>query len=262
MTLLIHELKLNFKALLIWTACVGFSCFGCILLFDGLEETMEQMTEVYAQMGAFSAALGLDRISAGTMEGFYATEVSLIFAVGGAMFGAMTGASMLSKEEEGHTSEFLNTLPLGRSYIVVWKYLSGAVLILLFNLICICWVLLGFAWAGDMPPFKELLLFHGAQLLMHFEIGSVCFLISSFCKRKQTGAALGLAVLLYVMDLMCRVVPDLESLKYVTPYYFSNAADIFTGVAADGTAAGIGVMVTILTAAGAFIIYKKRDLAA
>ena len=42
----------------------------------------------------------------------------MIVAIGGAMFAGMTGALMLSKEEEGHTAEFLYTLPLSlRDYL-------------------------------------------------------------------------------------------------------------------------------------------------
>ena len=118
MILFKHEIKLNLKLIIIWSAFVGFSCFGCILLFGGLKESMEEMANAYAQMGTFSSALGLDRMNVSTMEGFFATEVALIYAIGGAMFAAMAGVCMLSKEEEGHTSEFLNTLPFGRGYIV------------------------------------------------------------------------------------------------------------------------------------------------
>lgn len=262
MTILKHELKRNAKALLIWMVCVGFCCAGCILLFGSLEETMEEMAQAYAQMGTFSAALGLDRMNVGTIGGFYATEIALIYAIGGAMFAAMAGVTMLSKEEEGHTTEFLYTLPLGRGYIVCWKYLSVVVQILLLNAGCICQVLAGFAGAGHMPPVRELVLFHGAQLLMHLEVGSVCFLFSALSRRKQAGAALGFAVLLYVMDLMCRIVPDIEKLKYVTPYYFSNATDIFTSKAVDGALAGISVLVSVLAVTGAAVVYQNRDLSA
>ena len=115
MTILKHELKMNLKTLFIWVLCVGLICFGCILLFNGLRESMEEMAQAYADMGAFSTALGLDKMSVSTMEGFYATEVALIYAIGGAMFAAMTGVAILSKEEEGQASEFLFTLPLGRA---------------------------------------------------------------------------------------------------------------------------------------------------
>ena len=285
MVLLRQELRVNLKSLLIWSICVGFTCFGCIWLFGGLEESMEQMAEAYGQMGAFSAALGLDRISVSTIEGFYATEVALIYAIGGAMFGAMTGACMLAKEEEGHTSEFLNTLPLGRGYIVLWKFWSMVALIVLFNLLCILWELAGFVLAeetlGKTGQIQEaasgakaavkifsrdlgrnLALFHGTQLLMHLEVGSICFFLSALCRKKQVGAALGFAVLLYVADLICRMIPDLENLKYVTPYYFSNGTDIFTSGQVKTELAAIGVLVMVVTALAAFAVYGRKDLAA
>ncbi|WP_277934353.1 ABC transporter permease subunit [Parablautia intestinalis] len=259
MTLFLQELKMNKRQLLAWTICIGVCCFGCILLFQGLEETMGEMQDVYAQMGAFAAAFGMNRMDAGTMEGFYATEISLIFAVGGAMFAAMLGICMLAKEEEGRTADFLNTLPLGRNYILAWKYAAMAVLIFLFNSACLCWELLGFIKTGHMVPLKELLLFHGAQLLMQLEIGSLCFLASVFCRKKQVGAALGFAILLYGMDLMCRIVPDIERLKYVTPYYFSNAADIFINGSVDGKMAGISAAVTVVCTVAAIVFYKRKD---
>ena len=259
MTFLKHEWKMSIKSLLLWSICTGFACFGCILLFGGLKESMEEMADAYAQMGSFSAAFGMDKISVSTMEGFYATEVALIFAIGGAMFGAMTGACMLSKEEEGHTAEFLYTLPVDRKYIVVWKYLSVVLLITVFDLLVILWELAGFAAAGEMPDGKNYLLFHSAQLLMHLEIGSVCFLISACGRKKQTGAALGLAILLYVADLMCRIVPDIEELKFVTPYYFSNGADIFTGGRVEGSMAGISVMVTAAAFVTAVGVCGRKD---
>lgn len=260
MVLLKHELKTEMKSLLLWTLCAGFTCFGCILLFGGLKESMEEMAEAYSQMGSFSAALGMDKISVSTMEGFYATEVALIFAIGGAMFAAMTGASMLSKEEEGHTAEFLYTLPLGRGYVVWWKYLSVAALIFAFNVTGILWELAGFAIAGEMPDGKNYILFHGAQLLMHLEMGSICFLISACSRKKQTGAALGLAVLFYVADLMCRIVPDIERIKYVTPYYFSNAVDIFTEGEIERTMPGISAVVIVAAFGMAVWVFERKDL--
>lgn len=262
MTLLIHELKRNLKSLLIWTLSVGILCSGCLLLFESLEESMAEMAAAYSSMGAFSAALGMDKMNIGTIEGFYATEIGLMFALGGAMFAAMTGASIVSKEEEGHTSEFLNTLPLGRGYIAGWKYGALVVLVLLFQVICLIFIGIGFAGAGEWPPLREFVLFHGTQILMQLEIGSICFLISAISKRRQIGGALGLAMLLYMLDLLCRVLPDLENLKYVTPYYFSNAADIFSTGEIPMEMMLISVFVTVGSAAAAVIIYKKRDLSA
>lgn len=260
MVLLRHELKRNRKSLLIWALSVGVLCCGCLLLFHSLEESMAGMAEAYANMGAFSSALGMDKISVSTMEGFYATEIGLMFALGGAMFAAMTGASVVAKEEEGHTAEFLNTLPLGRGYIIGQKYGAMALLILLFQGVCLAFIGLGFLGAGQYPPAKEFFLYHGAQLLMQLEMGSLCFLLSTLSGKKQIGGALGFAMLLYVADLLARVLPDLEWLKYVTPYYFSNAADIFTAGKVNAPMAFIAAGAIAVSAAAALCVYRGKDL--
>lgn len=97
---------------------------------------------------------------------------------------------------------------------------------------------------------------------MQLELGSLCFLLSAMSGRKQVGGALGFAILLYAAELLARVLPDLESLKYVTPYYFSNAADIFTAGKVDMTMASITLTVTAAAAAAAALVYCRRDLRA
>ena len=133
MTLLKHELRAYSKTLIIWMMCVGICCFSCLLLFESLEDSMGEMADMFSAMGGFSVALGMDKVNIGTIEGFYATEVALIFALGGGMFAALTGAGILSKEEEGHTADFLYTLPFGRSQIVLWKYAAVCLLCLIFR---------------------------------------------------------------------------------------------------------------------------------
>ena len=262
MVLLKQEWKMNLKSLLIWSICVGLSCCGCILLFDSVSESMSVMAESFAGMGSFSTAFGMDRVSIATTEGFYAAEISIIFSLGGAMFAAMTGAALLSKEEEGHTAEFLHTLPLGRGKIVAGKYATLLVLILAFNLICVLFELIGFVVIGNEMAWDKYALYHALSLLMQMETGSICFLISACTRRKQIGLALGISVFLYLADIMCRVVPDLKWMKWLTPYYYANAADLFGGAGAESGCVLFGTALLVLTAGVAGIVYQKRDLSA
>lgn len=262
MVLLKHEWKRNVKSLLIWAFCVGACCCGCILLFESVAENMEGMAQMFAEMGSFSAAFGMDKVSIGTIEGYYASEISIIFSVGGAMFAAMMGAVLLSKEEEGHTAEFLHTLPIGRGYIYGWKYVALVVLILLFQGIGIGFDMAGLMCIGKQIPMKEYVWYHVMSLLMQVEIGSICFGISALCKRKQLGLALGLAVLLYMMEVMIHIVPDLQVLKYVTPYFYANAAEIFSSGEVPWRLAALGMLWSVLAVGIGGVIYGKRDLQA
>ncbi|MBP3610801.1 MAG: ABC transporter permease subunit [Lachnospiraceae bacterium] len=256
-----HEWKQNSKVWLIFCLAVGICCCGCVLMFDSVAESMEQMAESFAGMGSFATAFGMDKISIAKLEGFYAAEISLIFSLGGAMFAAMTGAALLSKEEEGHTAEFLHTLPLGRNRIVISKYVALVTLILAFNVIGILFEMTGIGIIGGEFAWKEYVLYHVLSLLMQLELGSVCFLVSACTKKKQIGMALGLSILLYLLDVMCRIVPDLEGAKYMTPFYYCNAADLFSKSGMEAGCIVIGLVVTAVSAVAAGVVYGKRDIA-
>ncbi len=262
MTIVKHEWKMNLKTLIIWTLCVGLSCMGCILLFNSVADSMEDMAQTFAEMGSFSAAFGMDKISIATIEGFYATEISIIFMLGAAMFAAMLGTVLLSKEEEGHTAEFLYTLPWKRGTVLAWKYIALLLLLLVFNGCCILMDVLGFVGIGAEIVWEQYVKYHLLAFLMQLELGSICFLISALCRKKQIGLGLGISVFLYLMDVMCRIVPDLDFLKYLTPYYYANAASLYSGGEVEYGLVSISVLITVLAVVVSGICYEKRDLAA
>jgi len=255
-----HEWRQNYKVFLIFCLTVGLCCCGCVLMFDSVAESMEQMATGFAEMGSFSLAFGMDKISIATLEGFYAVEINLIFSLGGVMFAAMTGAALLSKEEEGHTAEFLHTLPLGREAIVASKYAALVTLVVAFNLVGVLFELLGIIGVSENFAWKEYVLYHVLSLLMQLEIGSVCFLVSACSRKKQIGAALGFSIFMYLLDVMCRIVPDLEGAKFITPFYYCNAADVFSKSEPETICIGIGVLITIVSCLTAGVVYRKRDI--
>ncbi|MBD5500736.1 MAG: ABC transporter permease subunit [Lachnospiraceae bacterium] len=256
-----HEMKTYIKSLIIWSVCVGGMGLACILLFSSMQNSMEGMAENFAGMGAFSDAFGMNRLSIATLTGFYATEVGTIHTLGGAMFAAIISINMLSKEEDGHTSEFLFSLPVSRSKALTAKWSAVFTLILLFNLFCIGLYLSGVAILGEEIPLRRFFLYHMMQLFMHLEIAAVCYALSAFMKKSKFGIGLGMVLFLYAYDLMARVIPELSHYKAVTPFSFSNAADILSGERLDPTAVIIGTVIFLLGIITAYIVYCNRDLA-
>ncbi|MDE5777872.1 MAG: ABC transporter permease [Lachnospiraceae bacterium] len=260
MTLYIHEMKMNLKSLLIWVLCVGGLCFGCILLYTSLEDSIQEMADAYSNMGAMSVALGMDKMSLATLTGFYATEIAMMHGLGGAMFAAIVGTGMLSKEEALHTSEFLNVLPVSRGNVLFQKYAALISSILVFNLVCAAMYVLGFVVMKEDISAKEMLLYHFAQLIMQIEIGTICFMISAFTKKSLMGAGMGIAILMFAADMMCRIIPAIEDVKYITPFYYSNASDIFTSGEINGIMLGIGSGITVASFMIAWFRYRDKDL--
>ena len=234
-----HEMRMNRKSLLIWTLSVGLICFGCILLYTSLEDSIQGIADSFSDMGAMSVAL----------KGYYATEIAMMHSLGGAMFAAILGTSFLAKEESGHTAEFLCVLPLDRSRIVLGKYLALVSNIIVLNLCCVVLYVLGFVMMGETVEGKEMALYHLAA-----------FFLSACVKKNIMGAGLGLTLVLFAADMMCRIVPAIEDLKYITPFYYANAADIFTDGAINGVMAVVGLGVLAASYAAAAWVYCRKDI--
>lgn len=257
-----HEIKMNVKSLLVWSVCVGGMGFACILLFSSMQGSLEGMAENYASMGAFSDALGMSRLSIATLTGFYATEVGTVHGLGGAMFAAIISTGMLSKEEDGHTSEFLYSLPVGRCRVITAKWCAAATHLCLFNLLCVGMYLSGFLILGENISMKEFFLYHVMQLIMQLEIAAICYALSSFMKKNRPGLGLGAVLLLYAYDLMARVIPDLSDYKIISPFSYANAADILGTGKIFVTETVTGIVILVISICTAYMVYAGRDLAA
>lgn len=254
-----HEMKMNRKNLFIWSLSVGLICFGCILLYTSLEDSIQGIADSFSDLGAMSAALGMDKMSLATLRGYYATEIAMMHNLGGAMFAAILGTGLLAKEESGHTAEFLCVLPVERSRIVFDKYLALVSNIVVLNLCCVVLYVLGFVMMGEAVDGKGMALYHLAAFLMQLEVGTICFFLSACVKKNIMGAGLGLTLLLFAADMMCRVVPAIEDLKYITPFYYANAADIFTDGAVNGGMMAVGIGVIAIFYVAARWVYCRKD---
>ena len=257
-----HEMKILYKTLLIWTLAVGGMCFVCILLFNSMKEEMEGMAESFSQMGAFADAFGMSQLSIATLEGFYSTEVGTVHSLGAAMFAAIISMIMLSKEEDGHTSEFLFTLPVSRGKVITSKLIAVITNVIIFNVISVGAYTLGIVILGEDIDFYRFFLYHGMQLLMHLEIAGICFGLSAFMKKNKLGLGLGIVMIFYAYDLMSRVIPDLSDYKILSPFSYSNAADIFSTGQVEVPALVLGIVVMAVCVIAAYIRYGKKDLAA
>lgn len=263
MTLYKHELKMNLTSFLIWLAGVLAMSAGCIFLFPLIDESMADMSDAFASMGGFSAAFGMDKLPITTLEGFFGTEIGTIFALGSGMYAALLGISALSKEESAHTAEFLHTLTLGRCGIVSGKLFSVLTYLVLFDLTAFGVFVGSAALIGESLSLKCLASYIAAQLAAQLEIASVCFGLSAYSKRSGLGLGLGVALVLYVLDIIARITDKAEFLKNITPFSFSNATDIFVGDGAvEALPLCIGVCVTVIGIAAAYIVYRRKDIAA
>lgn len=255
-----HELQQNWKLLLIWSAVVAGMNMIIMLIFPQMADQAQEMEAVYANLGAFSDAFGMDRLSFVTPMGFYGVEGGAMISIGGGMLSGLLGGGILCKEEGRHTAEFLFTMPLRREEIALQKLEALLTLIILFNLICMGCGAGAFVMIGEAVEWKPFLLYHLAQLLMQAELGLICFGVSAFLHRVSLGLGIGIAMLFYFLQLFANISDKLDWLKYVTPYCYADAANILPKEAVDWKLAALGAAYGIIAACVGVYQLGRKDL--
>ena len=260
MTLVRHELKQSWKALLIWTLSIGAFIIICLFMYPEMKSQMNSISSIFASMGAFSSAFGLDTLDFGSLKGFYGIECGNILGIGGALFAALIGIGALANEEKNGTAEFLLTHPLKRTEIITAKLASVLLQVLILNLAVWLMAVGSIAVIGEPVPWKEVTLLHTAYFLLQVELACVCFGISAFLWRGGIGIGLGLAIALYFMNIIGNLTSKADVLKYITPFGYADGSEIFSKGALDACKLLIGLAVSVIGVAAAYWKYNKKDI--
>lgn len=255
-----HEFRINMKQLLIWSSVIGLVVYGLMIIYPEWSAGMGDMAKIFEKMGSFTKAFGLDKIDMNTATGYYSIESGTMIAIGGAMFSALLGIGMLAKEEANHTAEFLLTTPNSRRQIITQKLLALTFLIIVFNAFILLTAFLGFVSIGESVT-SSFFLYHLALFIMQLEIGYLCFGISAFLKRFSFGLGIAISLLLYFISVLSNMSDELTSFNYITPFYYSDGARIFSSQSIELEYVGIGVVVSILSIFFAYTKYIKKDIA-
>lgn len=259
MTIFKHELKLGRTSLFVWTAAIAFLMAVCVLIYPEMKNNMDDMNEIFSQMGGLSEAFGLDKINYGEFLGFFCIECGNVLGLGGAFFASIAGISALAKEEQNHTAEFLLTHPVSRAAVYLEKLLSVAVQIIIMNIAIAAVSLLCTFAVGEQPDMKKLLLVLTAYLLLQLNVAAVCFGLSAFISGKSMGIGIGAAIGFYFMNIVANLTEDMKLLKYITPFGYADGAEILNdGINMNYLTAGI-IISAIMLIAG-ILRYVKKDI--
>ena len=260
MTLVKHELRQGKVSFLIWMASIGFLLATCIFLFPEMKGQMEGVNDMLASMGSFTEAFGMDRLNFGTLVGFYAVECGNILGLGGAFYASLCAVGILSKEEKDKTAEFLLTHPVSRKRVITEKLIAVLIQITAINVIIYALSVGSIAAVGEAIPWKEISLIHLAYYLLQLELAGICFGISAFLRKGSIGIGLGIAVMMYFLNLIANIADVADFLKYITPFGYCEGADIVSNGSLDCTLVAIGIVLGISGIIIAYLKYVKKDI--
>lgn len=260
MTIIKHELRQGLVSLTVWTASIAALLAICIFMFPEMQSEMDGIHDIFSSMGSFTEAFGMDKVSFATLTGFYAVECGNILGLGGAFFASLCAISMLAKEEQGHTAEFLFTHPLRRSHVLTEKLTAIIIQLVILNAAVYGCAIGSIALIGENVPWKELSLLHLAYFLLQLELAGICFGISAFIRQGSLGTGLGLAIIMYFLNIISNISDNAQFLGYITPFGYAEGADIVTNLKLDVQMVLIGMLFCIIGIATGYLIYCRKDI--
>ncbi len=260
MTIYLHELRQGSKTFLIWTLSISAFMAMCIFLFPEMEGELGGVGDMFSSMGSFTAAFGMDRLDFGTLEGFYAIECGNIMSLGGAFFAAVISVNIISKEEKDRTAEFLFTHPVSRIRVLSGKAAAVLSQTASMNIIAVAVTSASIAAIGEAVPWDTVLHLHLAYLFCQIEIAMICFGISAFSRSSSFGAGLGLALVLYFMNLIANVSDKMEVLRYISPFGYAEAAEIVTAGELDTSLVICGLAAGLAVSLAGSLYYCRKDI--
>lgn len=261
MTIFLHELKCNRLSLIIWTGAISFMLGICVIIYPEMSSQMGELSEMFANMGSFSSAFGMDQLNFGEFMGYFGVECGNVLGLGGAFFAALTGISVLSKEEKEHTADFLLSHPISRIQVITEKLASVVAQILILNVSVIAVTIASILMIGEQPDVKALFFLFFAYLVLQLEIAAITFGISAFINRGGLGIGLGLAFIFYFLNIMSNLTEEVKFLKYITPFGYAEGSYIIPNLSLDWKYFGVGIGFTLISIIAAYLKYTNKDIA-
>ncbi len=262
MNIFFRELKANIKSLLIWCGIILlFSTIG-FAKFSGYAGNPEMLAILDGLPPAMLEAFNMNSFNLTTITGFFGVMLayfSLILSISAVMW----GSDIISKEERDKTLEFSLSLPVSRGKMVLAKTASVVVSSI---------ILVLFAWgaialnAKQYSPGEEFYNFLSLGMLSIFIMQmiflSIGILLACAMKEHKRSGSAAVSILLgtYFISIFSALSPNLDFLKYVSPFAYFDAGEMFQNAKFDPIFLGLSALIVLVAMTTGYFTYSKRDL--
>jgi len=258
MNIYLHELKFNYKSVLIWVSVAIVLMLFYIAFYSSFSIDMNSFVELMDNLpDAMKSAMGIDISIIGSILGYYAF-ILIVILVCMSVQSIILGLSILSKEERGKIADFLLTKPISRIKIITAKLLSSLTIILFINIILfISNYLILLTVGGEVFNFKVYTLLTLPILFIQLLFFAIGFLISVILKKIKTvlPIAMGIVFGFYFLSMFGD-----EKLKVIMPFKYFDATEIILNIKYDIKYLIITFSFILISIVLSYIIYNKKDI--
>ena len=259
-----RELKVNFRGFVIWTSILVI-LFGAVFLIYPSIITSDNMESLNEMLKVFPEdllrAFNMDISSIDSAFGWIKTEGFVFVLLITGIYSGILGSGILLKEENDKTIEYLNSLPVRRTQIVMNKVAVGLVYIFLMVIVLGVFNYVGLTWSGDFAK-KSYLLLSVTPIFSSIVIFSLCLFLSTFThKTKNTiGLSLGIVFVSYFLNVISELSEETEVLKYVSVFTLADIRNVIVDVKINPHLVIVAFGLAILFIGLTVVRYNKKEL--
>lgn len=259
-----REFKINLKSFIIWSSVLiamfllVFLIYPYILTDDTLE-SLDEMMKVFPP--ELLKAFNMDLASINSAYGWLKSEGFMFVLLVTGFYSSILGANIVLKEESDKTIEYLGSLPIKRSKIIVDKVIVGVTYIVAFVSLIGLFNYIALLLSDDFNH-KEYLLLSVTPLLVGLPLFAINLFISTFLhKTKKTiGISLGLVFVFYILSVLSELSDKVEFLKYFSIYTLADTRNIMANVNINPFYILFSFVITFIFLFGSYIRYEKKEL--
>lgn len=259
-----RELRVNFRSFVIWTVILVllfgtvFAIYPSIIASDNID-ALDEMLKVFPE--DLLRAFNMDISSIDSVFGWIKTEGFVFVLLITGMYSGILGSGILLKEESDKTIEYLNSLPVKRTQIVINKVVVGIAYIILLIVVLGIFNYAGLTWSGEFDQ-KSYLLLSITPLFPSIVIFSFCLFLSTFThKTKNTiGISLGIVFASYFLNVVSEVSEETEMLKNISVFTLADIRNVIMDVKINPYLVGVTMALAILFLGLTLLRYNKKEL--
>ena len=259
-----RELKINLKNFIIWTSILIGLFLVVFLVYpsivnSGNMETMDEMMKMFPE--EMLKAFNMDISSIDSAFGWLKTEGFVFVLLITGIYSGILGSNILLKEESDKTIEYLNSLPIKRSTIVLNKALCGLLYIVLMVGILGIFNYIGLSLSGEFDKNLYILL-SITPIFSSVVIYFGCMFLSTFTHKtkKMLGISLGIVLISYVLQVLSSLAETTEFLKYFSAFTLADIRNVITDIAINPLLILISIGLSVMFLGLTMIRYNKKEL--
>ena len=261
-----RELKVNLKSFIIWLLIliIMFSFVYAIYPFIITDETMKSIDDfVNVLPPEVLKAFNMDMASIETAYGWVKTEGFMFVLLIIGIYSSFLGGNILLKEENDKTIEYLASLPIKRSTILLNKVIVSITYIISITLIFGIFNYIALSFSGEFAH-KEFILLSISPIFIALPLFAINLFISTFLtKTKKTiGIGLGMVFIFYIISVLSELSSNVSFLKYFSIYSLADTRNIISKTNLNPLMIIISLIITLIFIFLSFVRYNKKELIA